>query len=130
MSRPKPLTNPEYRPFYEHIEHKDLHLQRCSGCGVVRFPVASVCHACFSPEWEWQRASGRGKVTSWVVFRRQYFEAFPAPYTVVQVEMEEGPRLTANLIESEPESVHMGMPVQAVYEALPEGGTLLQFELA
>jgi uncharacterized OB-fold protein len=69
-------------------------------------------------------------VSSWVVFRRQYFEDYPAPYTVVQVEMEEGPRLTANLLGAEPEAVTQGMPVRVAYEELEGGGYLMQFEPA
>jgi uncharacterized OB-fold protein len=64
------------------------------------------------------------------VFRRQYFEDYPPPYTVVQVEMDEGPRLTGNLLDAEPEAVTEGMPVKATYEELEGGGYLLQFEAA
>jgi uncharacterized OB-fold protein len=65
-----------------------------------------------------------------VVFRRQYFEDYPAPYTVVQVEMDEGPRLTGNLLGTEPDLVSEGMPVQVTYEELEGGGYLMQFEAA
>lgn len=127
MARRLPLTNPDYQAFYGFIDQHELRLQRCSSCGVVRFPVSPVCHACFSPDWEWQRCSGRGRVSSWVVFRRQYLEDFPAPYAVVQAEMEEGPRLTANLLGGDVESVTIGMPVTVTYEDLPGGRALPQF---
>lgn len=130
MPRPLPISNPDYQPFYEFIDRDSLHLQRCSDCGLVRFPVSPVCHQCFSAAWKWERMSGRGTVTSWVVFRRQYFEEFPVPYTVVQVELEEGPRLTANLVNFAPEEVRMGMPMVVFYEKLQEGRTLLQFKAA
>jgi uncharacterized protein len=71
--------------------------------------------------------SGRGHVTSWVVFRRQYFDDVPAPYIVAQVELDEGPRLTANLLGLAPEHVTMGLPVTAVYETIADGRALLQF---
>ncbi len=130
MARRLPLSNPDYREFYEAIDCHELKLQRCSECGTVRFPLSPVCHACFSSEWQWQRSSERGRVSSWVVFRRQYFEDFPVPYAVVQVEMEEGPRLTANLLGGDVESICMGMPVRIAYEDLPGGRALLQFEPA
>jgi len=130
MKHIRPLSNPEYQEFYGHIDQQDLHLQRCSDCGVVRFPVSPLCYACFSDRWDWRRSSGRGRVSSWVVFRRQYFADYPAPYTVVQVEMEDGPRLTANLLGAEPENVTEGMPVQVTYEELQGGGYLVQFEPA
>jgi uncharacterized protein len=130
VKRIRPLSNPEYQEFYAYIDQRDLQLQRCSTCGAVRFPVSPVCFACFSDEWEWQRSSGRGRVSSWVVFRRQYFEDYPPPYTVAQVEMDEGPRLTANLLGTESEVITEGMPVQVTYEELAGGGYLLQFEAA
>lgn len=128
MKRIRPLSDPEYKEFYAYIDRRDLHLQRCTACGTVRFPISPLCYACFSDAWEWQRSSGRGQVSSWVVFRRQYFVDFPAPYTVVQVQMEDGPRLTANLLNAEPESVTQGMPVRVAYEELEGGGYLMQFE--
>jgi uncharacterized protein len=130
VKRIRPLSNPDYQQFYEYIDRHELHLQRCSACGLVRFPISPVCYACFSGDWEWLRSSGRGRVSSWVVFRRQYFEDFPAPYTVVQVEMHEGPRLTANLLGADPEAVRPGMPVKVVYEELEGGRYLMQFEPA
>lgn len=129
MPRPLPVSNPDYEPFYEHIAAGSLHLQACAECGRLRFPVSPVCYHCFSADFVWRQVSGRGRVTSWVVFRRQYFEEFPVPYTVVQVELEEGPRLTANLLDLPPEDVRMDMPVEVAYERLPEGGTLLQFRV-
>ena len=128
MKRIRPLSNPDYQEFYGFIDRCDLHLQRCSECGVVRFPVSPVCYACFSAEWDWRRSSGRGRVSSWVVFRRQYFEDYPAPYIVVQVEMEEGPRLTANLLGVAAESITDGLPVHVIYEQLEGGGYLMQFQ--
>ena len=130
MKRIHPLSNPDYQQFYGYVDRRDLHLQRCSECGVVRFPVSPVCYACFSDAWEWQRSSGRGRVSSWVVFRRQYFEDYPVPYTVVQVEMEDGPRLTANLLGTDPEAIQAGMAVRVIYEPMDGGGNLLQFEAA
>ena len=130
MKRIRPLSNPEYEEFYAYIDGRDLHLQRCSACGVVRFPISPVCYACFSDAWTWQRSSGYGHVSSWVVFRRQYFADYPVPYTVVQVEMEDGPRLTANLLGAEPEAVSQGMLVKVAYEELEGGGYLMQFQPA
>lgn len=130
MKRIQPLSNPDYQQFYGYVDRRDLHLQRCSDCGVVRFPVSPVCFACFSDAWQWQRSSGRGRVSSWVVFRRQYFEDYPVPYTVVQVEMEDGPRLMANLLGTDPEAIREGMPVRVMYEPMDGGGHLLQFEAA
>ena len=127
MSRRLPLSNPDYVPFYQFIDENAFQLQKCSNCARIRFPVAPLCYVCASPAFDWAKMSGRGHVTSWVVFRRQYFDDIPAPYIVVQVELDEGPRLTANLLGLPPEHVTVGLPVTAVYETIADGRALLQF---
>lgn len=127
MPRRLPLSNPDYEPFYAFIDNQDLRLQKCFQCGRVRFPVSPVCYECLASEWEWTKVSGKGRVISWVVFRRQYYDEFPAPYTVLQVELEDGPRLTANLLDFPPEDVTMDMRVTVFYEKLADGRALLQF---
>jgi len=49
------------------------------------------------------------------------------PYAVVQVELEEGPRLTTNLLECDLADIKIGMPVEATYEDITEEITLVQF---
>lgn len=49
------------------------------------------------------------------------------PYIVAVIELEEGVRLTANVLECTPEIIHVGMPVEVVYERLTEEITLPQF---
>src|SRR5579883_1947508 len=130
--RPLPAAAPDYRPFWDFVAAGRLHLQRCGACGRFRFPVSPRCPACFSPDWAWQPVSGRGVVSSWVVFHRSYYEAFAdrLPYAVVQVELEEGPRLTANLLDAAPGELRIGLPVEVAYEAVADGVTLYQFRPA
>jgi len=79
----------------------------------VRYPVGPTCPECLSFDFEWVVSSGRGKVYSYTVVHHQTHPAFPAPYTVVLAEMEEGPRVIAQLrapAETRPEigaSVHI-----------------------
>ena len=48
------------------------------------------------------------------------------PYVAAVVDLEEGPRLTTNILDCEPEDVEVGMRVEAVFEDLgPE--SLVQF---
>ena len=72
---------------------------------------------------------GRGVVHNFVVYQRAWEPWFKGrvPYAVVQVELEEGPRLTTNLVETKLEAVTIGMPVEAAYEDITDDITLLQF---
>ena len=116
----KPLSRitPDNRPFWEAARRHELRLQRCAGCGKVWYPPGPVCPECLSERFEWERMSRRGKVSSWVVFHHRYFESFASdiPYNVVQVELEEGPRLLANLVGVRNDAIEMGMPVEVVFD--------------
>lgn len=76
--------------------------------------------ACFFPprvvapggggEWEWVVASGRGTVHSVSVVHPRPPEA---PYAVVLVDLEEGPRLMSQVDGIDADAVHIGMKVVA-----------------
>ena len=68
-------------------------------------------------------------VSSWVVVHKAWFPAFQddIPYNVVQVELDEGPRLTANIVDIDPEALSIGLAVEAVYDAVTPDMTLLRF---
>jgi len=61
--------------------------------------------------------SGDGRVFSYVVYRRTYHPAFPAPYVVALIELAEGPRLISNVIGCEPEDVEIGMAVEVTFRS-------------
>ena len=44
------------------------------------------------------------------------------PYTVALVKLEEGPMLTAQLTDVDPDEVHIGMPVEMVTRKISEDG--------
>ncbi len=50
------------------------------------------------------------------------------PYVLAIVELDEGPRLTTNIVGVGPEDVRVDMPVQAAYDDVTPDITLLKFE--
>ncbi len=80
-------------------EHRFV-LPYCTDCGKAHLPPGPVCPFCFSDRLEWRPASGRGRISTWTVVHKAWFPAFAdeIPYNVVQVELDEGPRLTANVV--------------------------------
>jgi uncharacterized OB-fold protein len=72
----------------------------CRGCGARRFPARRICPDCRSADQATHRFSGRGVV--WAVTRLQQAprgHASLAPYSVGMVRLEEGPMVTAQLVE-------------------------------
>ncbi len=91
----------------------------CDHCGVKIFPPRDICPECHQPAKEPYTMSGRGEVYSFstVYYPPEGFEDY-APYTVALVKLEEGPMVTAQLTDVDPEAVEIGMPVEMVTRRL------------
>jgi uncharacterized OB-fold protein len=77
--------------FFEAARRHELVVRMCNGCdAVLQMPVA-YCRTCGSWETRWQPTSGQGRVYSWTVVAHQVHPAFPAPYTLVLVELDDHP---------------------------------------
>jgi uncharacterized OB-fold protein len=110
--RPRPAISDDTRFFWEGVERGELLIQRCAACGELRHPPRPMCPRCRSLEWDTVRASGRGSLHSYVVPHHPRLPAFPDPYVVALVDLEEGTRLVTNLIGVAPEDVRVGMAVE------------------
>lgn len=115
-ARPTPVIGPDSALFWEYARAGELRAQRCAGCGALRLPPGPVCPHCWTEAHEWVPLSGRGVLQSWAVFHRRYHPAFPVPYTVALVELEEGPRIEAPLVGAEPDQLPWRTPVELVWE--------------
>ncbi len=113
--------------FWEGIKEKQLLLQRCKQCSKWLHPPRPVCPKCRSRDHEWVPLTGKGSIYSWATIHESPHPAFKSPYTVVLVEMDEGPRLVSNMIDVTPEELQIGMSVEAVFDDVAEDLTLPKF---
>lgn len=129
VRKPVPPVDPDTRPFWEGCKRHELLLQRCDDCGAFRYPPRQFCGRCFSDNTQWVRASGRGTVYSYTVIRQIGHPAFrdQVPYVVAYVDLEEGVRMMSNIVQCPPERVHIGMPVEVVFEEVTDLITLPKF---
>lgn len=127
--KPLPHLYEDELPFWEGARQGELRLPRCAACGEVWWPAGPVCPRCLSDRVEWFRASGRGWLHAWVVFHKAYYAGFvrDVPYNVAWIELEEGPRLTSNVVGARNEDLFIGMPVEVVFERATEEITLPKF---
>lgn len=96
----------------------------CKTCNRYYFPPRPVCPDCRRKgELEDYRFKGLGKIHSFAIvrqapddFKRQ------VPYVVAQVELDEGARLTAQIVNIDPEDVEIGMRVRACFRKITEFG--------
>ena len=85
--------------YWRALENGEHTFQRCSHCKSAWLPAREDCPSCWSPKWAWERATGKGRIVSWVIFHTAFHEAFATrlPYNVAVVELAEGPRLYTNI---------------------------------
>jgi uncharacterized OB-fold protein len=128
-AKPLPRITADNRPFWEATRRHELALQRCDDCGHFRYPPAPVCPECLSDRATWTPVSGRGTVTTFVIVHKRYFVSFAAdlPYNVVQVQLDEGPRLTANLVGATNADIRIGARVEVVFDDVTPEVTLPRF---
>jgi uncharacterized OB-fold protein len=102
--------------FWDAVREHKLLIQRCAGCGALRHPPRPMCPKCNSVEWDTIESTGRGELFSFVMPHHPAFPWFDYPYIVALVELEEGIRFVANLVDITPEETTIGMPVVLGFE--------------
>ncbi len=128
-AKPRPRISPDNAPFWEACRRHELVLPFCGDCGKPHLPPGPVCPHCFSDRISWRKASGRGRISTFVVVHKAWFPAFAGdiPYTVAQVELEEGPRLTASIADAPDRKVAVGQEVEVVFDDIDREFTLPRF---
>ena len=99
--RPQAEITPESEPYWNSLREGKLSFQRCRTCGNAWLPARSECPRCLADSWDWESSSGSGRLVSWVVYHTPYHPYFEdkLPYTVGIVELDEGPRMIAGIID-------------------------------
>ena len=107
-----------------------LGIQRCLGCQRLRHPPRPMCGDCHSLVWDAVEASGKGSVCSFTVLHQPQFSAFDDPLIIILVDLEEGTRVTSQLLECDPADVEFGMAVEMHMHEDPDGFKLPMFKPA
>jgi len=119
-------------PFWKAATEHRLVCQRCTSCGTHRLPPAPICRVCQSLEAEWIDLSGKATVYAFTVVRHppvpQMAEA--VPYVIAEVELAEAENLllTTNIVNTDPDKVHVGMPVEVVWDETAPGVVIPRFQ--
>jgi hypothetical protein len=111
--------------YWQELEAGRLVFARCRRCDNAWLPPRHECPRCLESDWDWEEASGKGKLISWVVYHVSYHPAFEGrlPYNVAIVELAEGPRLITNLTEIDTTVPAAEAPVELAIER--DGGLAL-----
>ncbi len=108
--------------YLETIEERyRLMASRCERCNYLHFPPRFVCLQCEGRAFRREPLSGRGEVYAYTIiargsspteFREQ--QDLIGEYGVCLVELEEGPRIVAQLTDCDPREAEIGTGVESV----------------
>lgn len=132
-------------PWWDAVRRHELRIQRCAGCGTLRFPARAVCNRCRSRAADWVPSRGTGRVVSWIINHQPFLPGMSAdrPFAVLLVRLddglgdgpEDGPEdgagadlhMYGNLVDGDLGEITPDMPVEAVFVDLDDNLTLVQW---
>ena len=125
--KPLPEPTPETQEFWDGTKAGELRLQRCNDCKHVYFPPRPFCEKCASRSVAWFKATGHGKLHSYVINHRPAFGfENDAPYAIAVVMLDEGVKMMTNLVDVDqtPEALQLDMPLEVTFDAVNDKITL------
>jgi uncharacterized OB-fold protein len=113
--------------FFEAAANGRLALRECAACASFIHPPTTHCPKCGSWDTHWRTTAGTGRLHSWTTVTHQIHPAYPTPFTLVVVAVDDAPgvRLIGSL-PGAPE-LHENQAMRAVFEALPGGSIIPQW---
>jgi uncharacterized OB-fold protein len=97
-----------FKEYNEALKKDKLLGLKCKECGKINVPPKMVCGQCTSLDMEVVELSGKGNIQTFTtVFVAPEGREAEAPYTIVMVELDEGPWIAGNLIDIDPSKVTM-----------------------
>jgi uncharacterized protein len=116
-TRMLPALDDHNRAFWTGGAVGQLRVPFCTRCGVWVSPLTAECPDC-DGVLESRPVSGRGTVFTYTVNHQPFNPAVPVPYVIAIVELEEQAnlRIASNIVDCEPDSVYVGLPVEVRFE--------------
>jgi uncharacterized OB-fold protein len=100
-----------------------LHIPYCRPCARWVLPPEADCPGC-GTALDSRPVSGDGTVFTYTVNQHPFNPAVPLPYVIAVIELTEQAdlRLAANIVDCQPDSVTIGMPVAVRFEEQKASG--------
>jgi hypothetical protein len=100
-----------------------LEAGKCKKCGFICFPPRLVCPNCGAREFEPTKLADKGKIVTYTIIRvppKQFVDQ--APYAIGIAELDDGVKLTAQIVDCEFENLKIGMRVKIEFRKISEEG--------
>jgi len=107
---------------------------RCKSCGAINLPRTLSCLKCGEANFEPAKLSGRGKVYCYTTISRggsppefSMQQNLVGSYHVAVVELEEGPKIVAQMTDCKPEELKVGLSVEATFRRIYEDEGMIRY---
>jgi uncharacterized OB-fold protein len=132
---PRPAPAPDqFVPsgaFWDGARAGVLMLQACGETGRFQHPPRPVSLMTGRRNVVWRAVCGRGTIHSWTVLRTQPAGPAPAGEAIVaNIELEEGVRIIARLVDADPATISIGQKVMLDWDHFQDGTPYPAFRAA
>src|SRR5690349_8821822 len=114
----RPASSRDTKFFWDGVNAHELRIQKRPDGSLQHPPVPAIWQDKEAPT-DYQVASGKGAVFSFVVHHAPKVPGRTLPFVIALVELEEGVRMLGELRGTDPAQVKIGMPVRATYIDFP-----------
>ena len=114
----RPASSKDTKFFWDGVTAHELRIQKRAD-GTLQHPPVPALWADKDQPTDYQVASGKGAVFSFVVHHAPKVPGRTLPFVIALVELEEGVRMLGELRNTDPSTVQIGMPVRAMYIDFP-----------
>ncbi|TET73512.1 MAG: Zn-ribbon domain-containing OB-fold protein [Candidatus Aminicenantes bacterium] len=116
------MTTPS-RYWREIPQRYRLEANKCIKCGIKFFPPRLICPECKNRELEKTKIAETGKIITYTIIRvppHQFVDQ--APYAVGIVELDDGVKLTAQIVDCDFEDLKIGQKVRIEFRKIFDEG--------
>jgi uncharacterized OB-fold protein len=128
VARPLPLIDPETAFFWAATKQHRLEFLYCADCDRYVHHPQPLCPGCLGSTLAPRAVSGRGTVYTFTVAEQAFhpFWADRLPYVLGVIELAEKPglRFLSQLVDVDPDTDLVGLPVEVVWEDVDDEVTL------
>tara|TARA_A100001037_G_C15037345_1_gene583832 strand:- start:586 stop:1008 length:423 start_codon:yes stop_codon:yes gene_type:complete len=120
-TRPLPsLLEMDTSQYWLATKNHELTYQQCGHCDRVVFYPRAHCPGCNDGKLEIKVSTGEGTIYTYSIIRQSYHPFFRnlVPYAVAWIDLNEGPRILANItgVEDPVNEIFVGQKVAVVWE--------------
>jgi len=100
-----------------------LEAARCKGCGKLHYPPRRVCAQCHGQQFEPGALARQGRLVAFTTIhttQRAFVNQIPMVMAIV--ELNDGVRITTQVVDAQPGELKTGMPVRLEFRKIQQDG--------